>query len=589
MGQDNQPDHKPAEAANAGGRRRSPFRVIGEGMMAVGPDRGRLALGSALGFLTGFLETVLLYLIARVAVTLTNGDTRVTVGMGPIPDTRLPVGTVVTVAAVVLVVLALVSVPLSRVLASLSARVIVRIRTELIQAYLNSSWPYRAQHREGYIAELVGDYGQRAEGAVNQLSTVVVAACALSMVCLGAVATNPMAAAGAVVGLGLTGLLLHPLASRVKHKSLQNSMLNREVVARVTQSARLSEEITAFQVGDAVADELSLDVVKASGALRRLRMTTRLVPNLYQYGALGVVLALIGTLALVAPDGLGQLAPLILLMLRALTYLRQLLTATQAGNELAPYVEGIHTELDVLRANTDTGSGVAIDRFDRLALEAICFEYVPGQPVLRNVNLTVERGEVLGVVGPSGSGKTTLTQLILRLRQPTSGRLLAGSVDLATIAPLSWSRVVSFVPQDNKLIFATVADNIRFFRTEFDLDEIEVAAKAAHVHDEIVGMPQGYATLVGPGARNLSGGQRQRVGLARALLGTPQLLVLDEPTSALDQKSETLIRQTLHEIKGSTTVVLVAHRPATLQVCDRLVMVEHGEVTAVRSVAPVPT
>jgi ABC-type multidrug transport system ATPase subunit len=136
------------------------------------------------------------------------------------------------------------------------------------------------------------------------------------------------------------------------------------------------------------------------------------------------------------------------------------------------------------------------------------------------------------------------------------------------------------VPQDNKLTRATVADNIRFFREGFSDEAVELAARRAHLHEDVLRLPDRYDTLVGPGERSLSGGQAQRLGIARALLAQPKLLILDEPTSALDARSEELIRQTLEELRGSTTLVLIAHRPATLEVCDAVLRIEQGRVTA---------
>jgi ABC-type multidrug transport system fused ATPase/permease subunit len=155
---------------------------------------------------------------------------------------------------------------------------------------------------------------------------------------------------------------------------------------------------------------------------------------------------------------------------------------------------------------------------------------------------------------------------------------MVGKTNLADITPEQWSRMTAFVPQEHRIIFATVADNIRFYRPEIEQAEIEVAGRAAHVHDEVMALPEGYGTLIGPGARNLSGGQQQRLNIARALVGSPTLLVLDEPTSALDPHSERLMRQTLDELRGYTTVLLVAHRPATLEVCDRAFRIQHGKV-----------
>jgi ABC-type bacteriocin/lantibiotic exporter with double-glycine peptidase domain len=210
----------------------------------------------------------------------------------------------------------------------------------------------------------------------------------------------------------------------------------------------------------------------------------------------------------------------------------------------------------------------------------VAFEYVAGRPVLSGVSFEVVRGEAIGIVGPSGGGKTTLTEILLKLRQPTAGRVVVNGGDLQHITPDSWARLVALVPQGNELILGTIFENIRFYRDGFSDSDIVQAATAAHLHDEISELPSGYETMVGPGARNMSGGQRQRLGIARALLGRPELLILDEPTSALDHNSEELIRQTLAELKqkGESTLLLVAHRPATLDVCNRFLMVEGGIV-----------
>jgi ATP-binding cassette subfamily B protein len=180
------------------------------------------------------------------------------------------------------------------------------------------------------------------------------------------------------------------------------------------------------------------------------------------------------------------------------------------------------------------------------------------------------------VVGPSGEGKSTLCAILLGLRQPTRGTITTGGVAIGDIAPATWGHIAAYVPQDCKLLTATVTDNIRFFRDQYGDAEVEEAARAAHIHDEILKLPDGYDTVIGTGVRGLSGGQRQRLVIARALIGKPQLLVLDEPSSALDQRSESLIALTLAELKGSTTMVLVTHRPATLDICDHVWRLESG-------------
>jgi ATP-binding cassette subfamily B protein len=216
-----------------------------------------------------------------------------------------------------------------------------------------------------------------------------------------------------------------------------------------------------------------------------------------------------------------------------------------------------------------------------LALQDVSFEYVPGRPVLESLRLTVHRGETVGIIGPSGGGKSTLVQLLLGLRQPTAGRIVAGGVDLAAVRPASWAALTRLVPQDNEVIYGSVADNIRFYRSDATDAAVRSAAERAHLAPQIEALPEGYDTMIGLGAHTLSGGQRQRLGIARALLGDPALLILDEPTSALDPLAERMVLQTLRDIKASTTMILVAHRRSTLAICDRVVRIHEGTLTEV--------
>ena len=165
---------------------------------------------------------------------------------------------------------------------------------------------------------------------------------------------------------------------------------------------------------------------------------------------------------------------------------------------------------------------------------------------------------------------------MLRLRQPTSGAVLADGVDARDISLDAWSRQFSFVPQDPALFSGSVAENIRFFRADVDDTAIEQASRLAHLHDDVVSWPNGYETQVGGRGHQLSGGQRQRLCIARALVGRPSIVVLDEPTSALDVKSESLVRETLAALAPECTVIVIAHRLSTLNICDRIMVVLNG-------------
>ncbi|HYD08671.1 MAG TPA: ABC transporter ATP-binding protein, partial [Acidimicrobiales bacterium] len=232
------------------------------------------------------------------------------------------------------------------------------------------------------------------------------------------------------------------------------------------------------------------------------------------------------------------------------------------------------------RSTPDHGDEV-LRSVDTIEARSLSFAYDSGSErlVLDDVSFAIAHGDALGIVGPSGSGKTTLIQIILRLRTPDRGELLVNGAEARRFSASSWTERVSFVPQDNHLLRGTVAENIAFFR-DLDAATIERAARRAHLHEDVLKLPNGYDSLIGPGHADLSGGQRQRLGLARALACDPDLLVLDEPTSALDMRSESLIQETLDELAAEVTMVIVAHRMSTLARCSHILVLQDGRATA---------
>ena len=550
------------------------------GMTAIGPDRGKLVLAVLLAFVIGTLETVLLYFLASLAVALTSSRANLVASIGFV-GSHLSIKTSLFASGCLVGALLLMSVPLSRLTASLSTNFVIRMRERVINAYLGSTLAYRSTQREGLLLQLIGEYCQRAESTVQQLTSVCVTTCTLAMVLLGTLILAPKIAVGLLIGLAISVSVIGSIASRVRKNANRTASVNREVVGLVAQSARLSEEISAFDVSQKVVETLGKHIRQAAEALGQIRYEGRLLPNVYQYGMLGTVLLFMGILSIVYPGNHPGLTPLALLLIRALTYVRQILGAVQSGGETAPYIELINTELKAMEAHQVTQNGLPQSQFLGLSLNKVSYIFKDSEPTLQDVTFDIRPGEALGLIGPSGSGKSTLIEIILRLRTPSSGTITTGGIPLVDISPAAWAGISAYVPQDSKLVLGTIADNIRFFRNGFDLEQVMAAARAAHVHEEIADLPEGYDTLVGPGMRGLSGGQRQRLAIARALLAKPLLLVLDEPTSALDQRSEHLIAQTLAELKGAVTIILVAHRPATLGVCDHVLRVVQGCVTKV--------
>jgi ATP-binding cassette subfamily B protein len=188
---------------------------------------------------------------------------------------------------------------------------------------------------------------------------------------------------------------------------------------------------------------------------------------------------------------------------------------------------------------------------------------------------------MIALVGASGAGKTTLVNLLLRFYDPTAGKILIDGVDIRDVTLKSLRRQIGVVLQENILFSGTIAQNIAFGQVDFNLQEVEKAAKIANAHQFIGELSQGYYTYVGERGVNLSGGQRQRIAIARAVLSNPRILILDEATSALDSESEALVQEALERIMTERTVFVIAHRLATVRKANRILVLEKGEIIEV--------
>jgi len=262
---------------------------------------------------------------------------------------------------------------------------------------------------------------------------------------------------------------------------------------------------------------------------------------------------------------------------------RQLARLLNAVQQTTGSVERVFEILDAPPAVADRPGAHILGGFrDTIAFEGVSFEYAGGSgPVLRDINLTIRRGEVVAFVGLSGAGKSTLLDLLPRFHDVTAGRITVDGHDLRELTQDSLRALMGMVTQETFLFSGSIRDNIAYGRLDASREAIVEAARHAHAHEFVQACPQGYDTPVGERGVRLSGGQRQRIAIARAFLRNPPILILDEATSDLDAESEFIIQQALADLMKGRTVLVIAHRLATVRRADRIAVIDEGRIVDV--------
>lgn len=242
-------------------------------------------------------------------------------------------------------------------------------------------------------------------------------------------------------------------------------------------------------------------------------------------------------------------------------------------------VERVYELLEIQPLITEKTDAIELSNVSGLVeYRDVNFGYESDKLVLKNINLTAKKGEVIALVGSSGAGKSTLVNLLLRFYDVSSGAVLIDNIDIQNTTIKSLRKQIAIVPQDTNIFSGTIAENIAFGCKNFDIQEVEKAGKIANAHQFISTLTQGYYTYVGERGVSLSGGQRQRIAIARAIFSNPQILILDEATSALDSESEALVQEALERIMEQRTVFVIAHRLATVRKATRILVLEEGEI-----------
>ncbi len=540
------------------------------------PARRVVALGLA-SAVSGVLEAVVLVLAVNVALAVSNKATDQEIDL-PLVGSAASTSTLIWVAAAMAVALFAVHALVAWLAADLSAEVLESTRGRAITAYLRASWPAQAQSREGALQESFSTLAVLSSSVCLAFALCLSSLLNLAALMATALVVDPAATAVVILFGSVVFAATRPVSRATRRLANGYVASNSELSEDVSRVASLAMEYRLFGVSSKLESDLLARGRSVAGDLRRTRTTSQFGSSMYRDVALFFLIGGLAAFTALGDANLSGIGTVVLIVLRGLGYATQLQGSIQNLSEYGPNLEALNDRLARLEDAAETDGTVETSELGAVVFTDVSYEYVQGVRAIRDVNLEIPEGETVGIIGPSGSGKSTLLQVLLRLRRPTAGSVTVAGKPYETISARSWARLVALVPQEPQLMQASVSDNIRFLRPGISQAEIERAADAAHVGDEIRALTDGFDTMLGPRGSGLSGGQKQRVAIARALVGRPRLLVLDEPTSALDMTSERRLQQTLEELKGTITIVIVAHRQGTLDTCDRLVALRSGTI-----------
>jgi len=355
-----------------------------------------------------------------------------------------------------------------------------------------------------------------------------------------------------------------------------------EVVGLVDEAIGGVRVVKGFGQEEQEQEQLEAASAKLfASRLRMIRLTARYNPALTAIPSLGLVgvLVLGGWLAIQGSITLGTFLAFSAYLALMTGPVRMFTYMVTLGQEARASVIRVFDIIDSRPVITDKPDAIELPPDAAgVSFDDVRFGYVPSQPVLRGLSFRVEPGETVAVVGASGSGKSTLALLVPRFYDPQGGAVRIGEYDVANVTRDSLRPAIGLVMEDSFLFSDTVRANIAYGKPDATEQEIVAAAQAAQAHEFIVRLPDGYDTVVGEQGLTLSGGQRQRVALARALITDPRLLVLDDATSAIDPRLEEEIHAALRELMRGRTTLIIAHRRSTLNLADRIVVLDGGRV-----------
>lgn len=468
------------------------------------------------------------------------------------------------------------------------ARNQVAIEARLLEGYLVGPYAWHlTKNTSDKLWTVQGAVGMGYTGGVSSVLSLITELLTITFIFVSLFFISPVATAAAIVYFGLAGLIVQRvIRPRILRASQHNLEASKAVSKSSLQSLTAVKEIKLRHAHGPFVETFT----QASQLGARAGVTASLLGEIPKYFLEIVFIVGVGLLAVGAAAGDASDAGLTLLGIFVAAGTRILPSAVRLINAVAgirfsraPLVHLIDENRMQENARNDELAERTTDVVPRgdVVVRGLTFAYAdqPEELVLRGVDLEIPAGKTIAMVGSSGAGKSTFVDILLGLHRPSGGTIHAGQTSIFANLP-AWQRQLAVVPQDVTLLDETLRVNIAFDE-EMDQSRLDEAVERAQLGDLVRSLPDGLDTAIGERGVRLSGGQRQRIGIARALYRRPSLLVMDEATSALDNETERRLTETIESLKGTMTMVIVAHRLSTVRHCDQLIFMSQGKVATV--------
>lgn len=454
-----------------------------------------------------------------------------------------------------------------------------KLRSSLFSEALFAAWPFLLQQKVGYLETVLMKDIQMSAFLLRYLSAVIIGAATLAVYTIIAFNISPTITLVSLGFGGLLFLLLKPLFFQVRQLAGEVSRTNKEIAHYVNENIIGIKAVKSNFVQERVS-EMAYRYFELLKTVQLKVNLFRDIPNaLIEPASVIFVISVFSFSYLATNFDLAVFAVTMYLIHRIFSRMQSLQAELYKANEAIPYLQSAIDFLEQAEVNREEDKGTKpFILSESLEFFNVSFSYGEKGAILKNMNVKISEGEMVGLIGKSGSGKTTFVDLLLKLLNPSSGAIMADGIDIKEIGIVEWRKNIGYVSQEIFLINDTIENNLRFYDDSVSNEDMIYAAKMAYIYDFIQRQPNKFRTQVGERGMLLSGGERQRMVLARTLARHPKILILDEATSALDNESEAMIQRAIENLKGKITIIVIAHRLSTILNCDRALVLEGGRI-----------